>query len=164
MENKEAPLTNEFVTSKMFEKTVKKQSVQSTIIADSTVSELFGVKVGEKITFKKWYWPNFTLGFEGGGTVKMKPAEMIIFSDGTFKFTRYYDSTMYTKFQRPRYNAKMFIRVNFNNSGTILDSYSQRWSISCGSKRYIINGTFDPKYFDIMNDAVIEYSGSAYNC
>tara|TARA_B110000240_G_C13287529_1_gene362795 strand:+ start:154 stop:648 length:495 start_codon:yes stop_codon:yes gene_type:complete len=164
MENKEELLTNEFVTSKTFEKTEKKQTIQNVIVADSTLSDLFRIKIGEKITYKKWYWPNFELGFEGGGTVKMKPAEMIIFSDGTFKFTRYYDSKMYAKFQRPRYNAKMFIRVNFNNGSTILDSYSSRWGLSCGSGRYILNGTFDPKYFDIINDGVIEYSGSAYNC
>ena len=53
MENKEELLTNEFVTSKTFEKTEKKQTIQNVIVADSTLSDLFRIKIGEKITYKK---------------------------------------------------------------------------------------------------------------
>ena len=97
-------------------------------------------------------------------TIALKPSEMIIFDDGTFKSTTNYSSKMYTKYKRPRYTSKMYLTFHLKKDGTILDTFVMRWYVSCGDGRYVVSGNYDPKYFDLINGGSIEYGGTAYNC
>lgn len=160
----DAPLANEFITSAPFQVDEISQFSENEIIIDSNLSEVFGVGVGSKLSYKKLYYNKHELKFQSGKVIKLEPAPLILFSDGTFRFTRTYFSEMYTRFQRPRYTSRMSIRFHFKEGETILDSDASRWYVSCGSHQFSMGGSIDPRYYELINSGALEYNGSAYRC
>ncbi len=160
----EKDIENQMINSIGFQNSEVKEVVESELTVDSNLATFFDSKIGKKIKYKNLYWGNFTIKFTGGGTIALKPSEMIIFDDGTFKSTTNYSSKMYTKYKRPRYTSKMYLTFHLKKDGTILDTFVMRWYVSCGDGRYVVSGNYDPKYFDLINGGSIEYGGTAYNC